>query len=75
MNDFASKALNLTYINSKNEVIISTNSSDISLYDVDPDTYTIYIGSYYLQANFELGGVYALLAANENATLHVSMVI
>lgn len=54
--------VNVTFVTSKGDTKVVSNSSDTSLYDISsPGTYTVHIGDYTTEVSLYLGGVYALL--------------
>lgn len=56
------KFVNVTFVNSKGETKVLSNSSDTTLYDFSsPGTYTVHVDDYSTEVTLHLGGVYALL--------------
>lgn len=74
-NGFDNSLTNVSYINSDGNVNIWINTTDTSLYDLNPDTYVINIGNATYKQEFQQGGVYAVLAIAKNYSNFVSTYI
>lgn len=72
VNTYDGKIHNVTFTNSKGNIVISTNSSDNSIHSISPDTYQIKISKYEYEYKFYLGGVYTILNIPKNMTDYVS---
>lgn len=71
LNNLRNSPIEVTYTNSKGNVQLETNSSDLEAYAVKPDTYSLKIGNSTYEHKFALGGVYAILATALNETSFV----
>lgn len=66
--------LNVSFVNSKGETKLLSNSSDTSLYDFSsPGTYTVKVGNdFSTEVSLYLGGVYTLLISPNTENTFVS---
>ncbi|XP_071054882.1 peptide transporter family 1 isoform X2 [Onthophagus taurus] len=53
--------INVTYLNSKGNIMAATNASDPNFFELKPDDYQIEIGDTKIDITLKLGGVYAVL--------------